>query len=615
VAAIALESGQWKVERKLRARILGLIRFCAQRLRREAGTTMDALHRRKCRWATVLCVIGSVVGSLAFEASARAVPSTWSGQSQLSPEWADAGNWEGGLVPPLEASALIFPKLGGECASAKPKATCYISQNKAIGRRAKALRLDDADGYVILGEEMTLGEGGLTAYAPESSFEIGDLLALPLQLNAAQTWRLEGNGRPLKSWVEVAGPVAGVSHPLAVELGNQASLFLAGSTEVGALAVRGVDASASAGASNGALHLEEDLNSSDLNPVSLSHVLVTGSATVGPLSTSSAELEVGHGSRPTGAISVASATLDPASRVALKIAGAPMKAGQDYSQLSSQGAVSLNGATLALSSIPPERSQECPTLDVGATYTLVSTTGPLSGTFGNAPEGSQVPVSTAGCGHHPEQQLQIAYHLGAVSTVTGAVLEDAEEANARKEHEEDSKRRERETGHAGERAIAEANAKRHAEEEAVANRKREEEQRAQSAVQSFQTIHHVPDAELAGTRLEVGPGGLVTLSISCPNGESACRGTVTLRTLNAVAARKAVLKLGSANFAVTGGSVGKVKLRLSRKARRLLARVRSLRAGATLVAADPLGETHTAHTIVTLRAAKHRRHPARATRL
>ncbi len=119
-----------------------------------------------------------------------------------------------------------------------------------------------------------------------------------------------------------------------------------------------------------------------------------------------------------------------------------------------------------------------------------------------------------------------------------------------------------------------------------------------------------PEAALASTSLSVSPVGAVALKVSCPVGESSCSGTVTLRTLNAVAAtmahggrgkRKAILTLASGSFTVAGGQAQTVTLRLSRKARALLAKAHVLHARATLVAHDPTGATHTTQTTVTLR--------------
>ena len=128
----------------------------------------------------------------------------------------------------------------------------------------------------------------------------------------------------------------------------------------------------------------------------------------------------------------------------------------------------------------------------------------------------------------------------------------------------------------------------------------------------------VPDAQLAGTTIQVSASGAVTLKISCPAGETSCIGAVTLRTLGAVTAaagehtggKPAVLTLASGSFEVAGGKLAAVTLHLTSKARALLLHSHTLRVRATLVAHDPLGASHTTRTLVTLRAPKPARHRA-----
>jgi hypothetical protein len=67
-------------------------------------------------------------------------------------------------------------------------------------------------------------------------------------------------------------------------------------------------------------------------------------------------------------------------------------AGTDYDPLTATGAVDLGGATLEIpASIQPTlQTGECPAPAKGAAYTLISTTGAVEGSFGNAPNGSTV---------------------------------------------------------------------------------------------------------------------------------------------------------------------------------------------------------------------------------
>jgi PKD domain/Subtilase family len=125
----------------------------------------------------------------------------------------------------------------------------------------------------------------------------------------------------------------------------------------------------------------------------------------------------------------------------------------------------------------------------------------------------------------------------------------------------------------------------------------------------------IPDAELVGRALSAGPSGRVVLTVSCPPRESSCQGTVTLRTLGAARAgsvssgklQAGALTLAGGSFTVPGGTSRKVTLRLSAKARALLAHSRSLRVQVRIAAHDPAGARHTARTLAMLRsiATKH----------
>lgn len=117
---------------------------------------------------------------------------------------------------------------------------------------------------------------------------------------------------------------------------------------------------------------------------------------------------------------------------------------------------------------------------------------------------------------------------------------------------------------------------------------------------------HNPEAKLASTSLSVATNGAFTVKVTCPAGETACVGTLTLRTANAVSAKtkKAILMLASGSFSVAGGQVKTVTLHLSAKARSLLAHTHSLHALSTLVAHDASGTSRTTKSAVLLRLLK-----------
>jgi outer membrane protein assembly factor BamB len=114
-------------------------------------------------------------------------------------------------------------------------------------------------------------------------------------------------------------------------------------------------------------------------------------------------------------------------------------------------------------------------------------------------------------------------------------------------------------------------------------------------------------ATLVSTSLTASHSGVVDIEVSCPAGPSHCIGTVALRTVNAIAAghqaerKSAILTLAVGGFNVAGGREIAVKLHLSAKARKLLARAHLLRVRATITTQDAEGATHTSQTIVKLR--------------
>jgi len=122
-----------------------------------------------------------------------------------------------------------------------------------------------------------------------------------------------------------------------------------------------------------------------------------------------------------------------------------------------------------------------------------------------------------------------------------------------------------------------------------------------------------PITVLAGTRAAVLGTSSLTLLLTCPQNETTCWGTVTVRTAKPVPIpgeaskkepRSAIPTLASGYFSVFGGRVESVTLRLSSIARSLLAGYRPLPALVTIAAHDLAGKHHTTRTNLTLRLAR-----------
>ena len=539
---------------------------------------------------------------------------TWSGRSALvsesSLDWSLGANWLGGEMPTSEEAVrtLAFPNLGSACEDERPADACYDSYNDVSGLSAEALRLDNANDYVMAGDQISIGRGGLTA-SPASGpvGPAGDVIAVPLKLSTSQTWNVSGRGSiSEEAGLLLAGDVEGVGSALEVGLSEESVLYLAeNDIEVGPLSINGADV-AKFGVFNGVVGLLNGrLNASDGQPVYLSHLFLTGSAAVGKLTTDAAEIDVGA---PANGIEATSVTLDPASRLEFNIVGSGATPKSEYSQLISQGPIALADADVGVVVRPPKVGMPCPTLVRGHTYTLVSTTGTLSGAFSNAPVGGpEVPVRFAEVCPAKSQTMRIGYHeSGAVQTVTGTVEEDAvtaeEEAVAKYRAEEEA---------AKHTVLEDIFVERRAEEAATTMTGAAAAIDPSQGVAGFTTRvdAKVPDARLATTDLVANRAGHVNLRVSCPVGGSSCAGTLILRTSNAVGALSGAAKssatpltLATARFSLPGGHTTNVVLRLTPRARLLLSHMHLLHARVTIAMNHLAGVWHTSVASVTIHA-------------
>lgn len=397
------------------------------------NTRRDAAWQPVGKWTLgrVLCVVVALGGLLAVPLAAQASASsfTWAGTDSISAGWSAAANWQGDVAPTSPIEELDFPELSGECELKEPHDPCYISENDLNNPTVEALRIDDGKEYLIAGNRFSLGSGGLTAEPTGAGSEPALTAVLqPITLNAAQTWTIAGAGemRFGEDTLYLEEELSGSTHELHVDMSDGAGLELGSGGEVGPVTIEGANAGAIAGPFNGAVSLFGGrLNSVDGEPVHLSHVFFYGAGATGPLTGEAAEIAVASGEQPgAGSLQAPSVELGSSSWLSLEISGGGSTAGTDYSQLRSPGAVELVGAKLEVDVLPPSSKKGCPVPAAGAVYTLLSTTGTLSGEFANAPGGTEIPLRFAkSCAQHPPQKLLIEYHTaGALQTVTGTVI-------------------------------------------------------------------------------------------------------------------------------------------------------------------------------------------------
>jgi DNA-binding beta-propeller fold protein YncE len=109
---------------------------------------------------------------------------------------------------------------------------------------------------------------------------------------------------------------------------------------------------------------------------------------------------------------------------------------------------------------------------------------------------------------------------------------------------------------------------------------------------------------LAGV-LRASARGVVRVPVRCPPDELACAGSIKLTTVRGLAdAATGPIVLGGASFTLDRGERATVRIRLSRRARALLAEHGNLRARLTATASDAAGNRGTTTRLVTLRASR-----------
>jgi hypothetical protein len=379
-------------------------------------------------------VVLSAALVLAPVANATGSTLTWKGNAK-SPGWSAAENWEGGEAPSAGSGPvnLVFPWLtgiiGGDCGSSKPAEACYLGLDDVPGLTAESIEIDDGRDYAVFGlhsDPLTLDAGGLTAFPdPSSTGSTTAELDLPIVLGASQTWAVSGPAKAgseqlLQNTLHLSGEVSGAGSALTVKMADGVGLYANGAVEVGPLSIEGAQAEGST-LSNGILDLAEGatLNSVDGEPVNLAHAYFAGAGALGALHTSDASLAVGETAEQAGKLEATSVTLDRDTNVGFEVRGTSSTPGVDYGEIISDGPVNLADAFLAIYVAKP-----CEAPPVGQVYTLLETSGELTGSFGGAFEGAEIPVEFfKECGTQPSVKVKIEYHRGGtVNTVTATVV-------------------------------------------------------------------------------------------------------------------------------------------------------------------------------------------------
>lgn len=361
--------------------------------------------------ALVICAC-----SLLLAATASATDYTWQGGGS-STAWSNASNWLGGTAPVASEAigSLTFPALP----------SFQNSENDLSGLSIGSMQVDDSNGYALTGQGFSLGSGGLSIGATESSS--GTLhTETPITLDGSQTWNITGPSAGMGQRIELGGALSGESSELTVNLDDPAVFFLGqreellggsgpdtANDELGNITINGANTPVTGPpyASTVVLNAAK-VNADDGHRLTVQGVQLDDEAATGPITAIGSSLSLSGAS--IGAVTANDSWLFPhgvlhlpslslaGGWVAPEIAVQGNIAGTDYSQITSAGAVMLGGATLEPLMVATSHN-ECPPPTVGQVDTLVSTTGSLSGSFSEAPNDS---IITAICtGAHPHEVL------------------------------------------------------------------------------------------------------------------------------------------------------------------------------------------------------------------
>jgi hypothetical protein len=369
-----------------------------------------------------LAILAAALVLIYAPAAASAANFTWTGAADLNPEqenWSNPANWEG-AVPAGSVGRLTFPaRPEPPCGEQHNEfEACYLSKNDISGLAVNAISIDDGVPYLLSGNPIRLGEGGVTASpsANDPRRALVPQLELPIVLTARQTWSIVG-GQGQQLGVDAG--VSGESESLGIRFRDSGFLNLSSDVEVGRVSISG------AGRFAGGLSLAAppgskspaSLNGADRRPVDVKGASLSAfgpGSTIGPLTMSAGHLQVGQSAPPNGTLTVAGPlTLGSRASLSLYIDGSGSTPGTDFSQLRVAGRATLHGASLRLGGGSTRRGgRSCTGLRAGTSYPLIRAGGGLSGRFHGIHDGATIPLQY--CSGSVASSVTIDYRRHAV---------------------------------------------------------------------------------------------------------------------------------------------------------------------------------------------------------
>ena len=348
----------------------------------------------------------TAVGVLALPVAVAEADAAWTGAS-TSAEWSTAANWSG-TTPPTRSNTAVgtlsFPTL-------RTCGICYTSHDGLSGISATTLVLgNNTKQYQITGNAFTVGSGGIVDTPGGGA---GDLIKAPIALSGgAQTWVL---GSTLNGYNSLTfqGRITGTSAAAVTMSIPRGDLFIDTDMESGPITSKGP----------GGLHIGGAPGTNhpgSLNATNGGTVTVTGGSVVANPGSNSGRLTMSGGTlllgtspsndRATTLHVNSTATLGSSITTKTFIDDNGSTPGVDFSQLSASGNIALGGKLVLGQG---SSSGRCVALSAGDVATLVTTSGTLSRTFSNAPDGTILTMASS-CQSTPPK-LQIHYTSRSVT--------------------------------------------------------------------------------------------------------------------------------------------------------------------------------------------------------
>ena len=263
---------------------------------------------------------------------------------------------------------------------------CYDADNDLEGLTVNQLRLDDTQA-ILIGQPITLTSGIVTSNSDSN-------IALPITLGASQEWVLDGD-------LNTSAPVTGPTRELTIDV-NNGSDSLQDPIEAGPVTVIGANADDTGinAAANGGLTLFQPygaVNEADGNLIHIidSSLVWTAGGGVGPVSSTGGFVGFFNWAQEPAYPSMfplrETSRLIPTVRSACPFTIRARPRGRLFAARRGRACESRRREPLAVDGsyiageYPDGYSGQCPTLSPGDIDTLITATGPITGTFAGVP--------------------------------------------------------------------------------------------------------------------------------------------------------------------------------------------------------------------------------------